>query len=77
MAREATAEVVDAPVKRRRASGPRRPAPLYIFVKIDEGSGKPTLAAAFKDPRKMATYFNTSKEEGSELLVITPDVDQS
>jgi hypothetical protein len=61
-----------APRRRRAPQGPRRPSPIYIFVKID-GNGKPVVAQTFRDPRKMADYFNTSKEEGSELLVVTPE----
>lgn len=58
-----------APRKRRAPQGPRKPMPIYAFVKTNE-QGKPTLQAAMRDPRKMAEYFNKSKEEGSELLVI-------
>lgn len=83
MAREATAlqEASDteglgetasgAPRKRRAPQGPRRPSPIYIFVSIQDG--KPSVAATFRDPRKMAEYFPTAKEEGSELLVVTPE----
>lgn len=60
------------PRKRRAPQGPRRPSPIYIFVKIDD-AGKASVAATFRDPRKMAEYFPTAKEEGSELLVVTPE----
>jgi hypothetical protein len=60
------------PRKRRASTGPRRPSPIYIFVKIDD-AGKASVAATFRDPRKMAEYFPTAKEEGSELLVVTPE----
>lgn len=60
------------PRKRRAPQGPRRPSPIYIFVKLDD-SGKPTVSQTFRDPRKMAEYFPTAREEGSELLVVTPE----
>lgn len=75
MANEATdlgTTATGAPRRRRASTGPRRPSPIYIFVKIDE-AGKASVAATFKDPRKMAEYFPTAKEEGSELLVVTPE----
>jgi hypothetical protein len=59
--------------KRAPSTGPRRPSPIYVFVKIDGSTGKPAVTQVFRDPRKMADYFPTAKEDGSELLVVTPE----
>lgn len=63
----------DAPAekKTRKAQGPRKPSPLYAFVKVVEG--KVELANSFRDPRKMAEYFNTANANGEQLLVINPE----
>jgi hypothetical protein len=79
MAKEATAMNVEdlgttatgAPRKRRAPN--RQPLTIYVFVKNDPNTNRPTAAATFRDPRKMAEYFATSREEGSELLVVTPE----
>lgn len=77
MAKEATAMTGEQPEttgrKRRAPQGPRRPSPIYVFVKTDPTTGKPAATAVFRDPRKMADHFQTAKEEGSELLVVTPE----
>lgn len=61
----------DAPKKRRAPQGPRTPSPLYAFVKVVDGN-KVELAQSFRDPRKMAEYFNTANANGEQLLVISP-----
>lgn len=58
--------------KKRKAAGPRTPSPLYIFVKNDE-SGKPEVAASFRDPRKMAAHFPTATANSEHLLIVTPE----
>ena len=67
-----TATTTTEPKKRRAPQGPRKPSPLYAFVKIDE-SNKVALSASFRDPRKMAEYFSTATANGEQLLVISPE----
>lgn len=58
--------------KRRAPQGPRKPSPLYAFVRIN-GENKPELAQSFRDPRKMAEYFPTASANGEHLLILTPE----
>lgn len=59
-----------APAKRKRAaSGPRKPSPLYTFVKSDT---EVTVVKTFRDPRDMAAYISTAHTNGEKLLIITP-----
>lgn len=71
MADEQNTEV--APKKRRAPQGPRKPSPLYAFVKVNQESGKVELATSFRDPRKMAEYFPTATQNGEDLLIIAPE----
>lgn len=57
---------------RRKPQGPRTPSSIYAFVKVDENN-KVALATCFRDPRKMAAYFNTANANGEQLLVLTPE----
>lgn len=59
--------------KRKVNRGARGPQPVYIFVKQDPGTGKLVVSKSFRDPRKMAQYFATAAEEGSQFLVTTPE----
>lgn len=58
--------------KTRKPQGPRKPSPLYAFVKTD-AENKVGLAASFRDPRKMAEYFPTATANGESLLIISPE----
>lgn len=58
--------------KRRKPQGPRKPSPLYAFVRLS-AEGKPELATSFRDPRKMAEYFPTATSNGEHLLIIAPE----
>ncbi len=69
---DTAATTAEAPKKKRAPQGPRKPSPLYAFVKVDE-AGKVQLAAQFRDPRKMAERFTTAASEGEQLLVISPE----
>lgn len=71
----APATATDAPVKKKRApQGPRKPSPLYAFVRMSsDGSNRPELVKSFRDPRKMAEYIPTSTANGEHLLVIAPE----
>jgi hypothetical protein len=53
--------------------GARGPQPVYVFVKQDPSTGKLVITKSFRDPRKMAGYFQTAQEEGSQFLVTTPE----
>lgn len=62
--------------KKRKAAGPRKPSPLYVFLTVDASlpAGKQAVAKAqFRDPRKMAEYFPTATENGEQLLIVTPE----
>lgn len=71
-ASKGTAATTEAPKKRRAPAGPRTPAPLYAFVKVNE-SGIPSLTASFRDPRKMAAYVATANQNSEHLMVIAPE----
>lgn len=82
MAKEATAlsevgtedlgtTATGAPRKRRAPQ--RQELTIYVFVMNDPNTNRPKAAASFRDPRKMAAYFPQSRDEGSELLVVTPE----
>lgn len=67
----------DAPTegKKRRTvnRGARGPQPVYVFVKADPSTGKLGIVKSFRNPAKMAAYFATAQEEGSQFLVTTPE----
>lgn len=66
-----------APKARRKPQGPRKPSPFYLFVKVDAAAAagqQVTLAASFRDPRKMAEHFAAANANGEQLLVVTPEV---
>ena len=71
MSDQATSTAV-APKKRRAPQGPRRPSPIYAFVKAGD-AGQVQLTAQFRDPRKMATYVAQANANGEQLLVIAPE----
>lgn len=62
-----------APRKRSVNRGARGPQPVYVFVKADPSTGKLVIAKSFRNPHKMAQYFPTAQEEGSQFLVTTPE----
>ena len=53
--------------------GARGPQPVYVFVKADPSTGKLVVTKSFRNPAKMAAYFSTAQEEGSQFLVTTPE----
>lgn len=59
--------------KRTVNRGARGPQPVYVFVKTDATTGKLVITKSFRNPSKMAQYFNTAQEEGSQFLVTTPE----
>lgn len=62
--------------KRRAPQGPRKPSPLYLFIKVDTAAAvgsQVTLAASYRDPRKMAERYTQSQANGEQLLVVTPE----
>jgi hypothetical protein len=61
------------PKKRTVNRGARGPQPVYIFVKADPSTGKLGVTKSFRNPAKMAAYFGTAQEEGSQFLVTTPE----
>lgn len=67
-------DINDGAVKKtRKAQGPRKPSPLYAFVRSNAETGKVELATSFRDPRKMAEYFPTATANGEDLLIIAPE----
>lgn len=61
------------PKKRNVNRGARGPQPVYVFVKADASTGKLVIVKSFRNPQKMASYFATAQEEGSQFLVTTPE----
>jgi hypothetical protein len=59
--------------KRNVNRGARGPQPVYVFVKADATTGKLTIVKSFRNPAKLASYFQTAQEEGSQFLVTVPE----
>jgi len=59
--------------KRNINRGARGPQPVYVFVKADASTGKLTIVKSFRNPAKLASYFQTAQEEGSQFLVTVPE----
>lgn len=73
---EATGVIGDAPQKKKRNvnRGARGPKEIYVFAKLDAQTGKISpQAVAFRDPRKMAQRLTAEKQDGEELIVVTPE----
>lgn len=69
----------EAPAKaKRKPQGPRKPSPIYAFASVADGNGSPVagakvvIHAQFRDPRKMAEYFQ-GEGKALELLIIAPE----
>jgi hypothetical protein len=59
--------------KRNVNRGVRGAQSVYVFVKADATTGKLVITKSFRNPKKMADYFATAQEEGSQFLVTTPE----
>jgi hypothetical protein len=53
--------------------GARGPQPVFVFVKADATTGKLVITKSFRNPAKLAQYFPTAQDEGSQFLVTTPE----